>query len=97
MPPASTSRDSAGIWPLSSKGESSFQSAESQPMRRSLRGGKVPAGPEFVARRVGAADAFKWRDFATHGFFFFRPVPGNFFNFSTAASKSCSTCDGKAS
>jgi len=29
---------------------------------------KVAAGPELVARRIGAADAFKWRNFFGHGF-----------------------------
>ena len=30
--------------------------------------GEVPARPEFVARRVGAADGLEWRDLLAHGF-----------------------------
>ena len=30
--------------------------------------GEVPAGPELVARRVGAADGLEWRDLLAHGF-----------------------------
>ena len=29
--------------------------------------GEVPAGPELVARRVGAADRLEWRDLVAHG------------------------------
>jgi|GEM_PF-6312207 len=32
--------------------------------------GKVAAGPEFVSRRIGAADFLKGCDFVTHGFRF---------------------------
>jgi hypothetical protein len=32
--------------------------------------GEVPAGPEFVTRRVGAADGFKGGNFVAHGFSF---------------------------
>ena len=31
--------------------------------------GEVPAGPEFVARRIHAADGLKRRDFVAHGAF----------------------------
>ena len=30
--------------------------------------GEVPARPELVARRVGAADGLEWRDLLAHGF-----------------------------
>ncbi len=29
--------------------------------------GEVPAGPKFVARRIGVADGFKWGDVLAHG------------------------------
>jgi len=29
--------------------------------------GEIPAGPEFIARRIGAADFFKGGDFVAHG------------------------------